>query len=1147
MSKSFVHLHTHTEFSLLDGAARIEDIVNKIKADGQPAIGCTDHGNLYGAIEFYKTCKANDIKPIIGTEAYMAYDTRYERLPRKGKEDDLGGGTGTGRKQYYHLTLLSKNETGYKNLIQLSSRAFLEGYYFKPRVDWDLLAEHSEGLIATTGCLGGHVLQSLLNDDFDMALNKAAKLQEIFGKENLFVEIQNHGLKEQIKTNPELIRIANKLNAPLLATNDSHYVDKSDAVSHDALLCVQVGARISDKDRFHFEGCEHYVKTSDEMRTLFNEHEDACDNSLLIAEKCELEIPFGVDRLPKFPVPDGFADDSEYLENLSFKGAAKRFGDILPDEVIERLIFELKVIKDMGFSSYFLVVFDLVNFAHENNIRVGPGRGSACGCLVSYALGITDIDPIKNDLIFERFLNPSRVSMPDIDMDFDSRYRDTIINYAASKYGKDRVAQIITFSTIKARAAIRDSARVLNKPFSLGDQVSKLVPSLVMGRDTPLFACFKETDEYEEGYARASELRKLHEDNKDVHEIIEVAKGLEGMRRQDGIHAAAVVISPEPLTNIVPVQRKSKPTDTIDDVPIVIQYDMAAVEDLGLLKMDILGLRNLDIISDTVDLIKQNYNLELDISSIPLDDKKTFALLQEADTTGVFQLESSQMKSLIKALYPETFDDIAALVALYRPGPMSVDMHLDYADRKNKRKEIEYFHPEAKEILSETYGLMIYQESMMKIAQHFAGYSLAEADNLRKACGKKIKSLMSKEKEKFIQGVIDKDYGEELGIKLFDIINNFANYAFNKSHSYGYGLLAYQTAFLKANYPLEYFAALLTAAKDTERSAKFLSECRSHSVIVTIPDINKSIDDFIPYEGKILFGLSSIRNVGITATQKILDERNINGLFKDFYDFCYRMDGLINKKVIESLIKAGAFETFGYPRQGLLVVSSEIIGKISKEKKKENKDHNINISIPDIEYDKKEKISLEKEMLGLYVSDHPLLKVDEEFFNQCDVKISELNNIPHNDFVNVGGVITNIQKKRTRKGDLMGIFNLEDLEDSIEAIIFPQYLQSLDDKLNDDGVVVLNARVDTRDETPKLIVQNITPFTFEKDAKGIIFRMSKKLFDKKYQTILDIIKNNPGDKIVSFQVENIIYRMPNHMSIDLNKFVNSLKLTIQNE
>ncbi len=937
MADSFTHLHVHTEYSMLDGAARIADVVAAAVADGQPALGITDHGNMYGILDFYKECRAQGIKPVIGSELYMAHESRHERPSRRGRMDDGGGDSDGGSKLYYHLTALAETDEGYRNLIKLSSEAFMSGYHYKPRSDWELLEQFSSGLIVTSGCLGGHVLQHLLKDDQEGALKAAGRLQDIFGRDNLFIELQDHGIPEQHRTNPQLLEIARRLQAPLLATNDSHYVERGDSVAHDALLCVQTGSQMSDPDRFKFHGDEHYLKSAREMRYLFDELPEACDNTLWIAERADVTIEFGKPQLPSFPLPAGFDSDADYLRHLTMEGARRRWGADLTDAIVERLSYELGVIESMGFSSYFLIVWDLIKHARDNNIRVGPGRGSAAGCAVAYTLWITDLDPIAYDLLFERFLNPSRVTMPDIDMDFDSRFRDEMIRYASERYGRDHVAQIVTFSTIKARAAVRDAARVLGYPYGLGDKVAKAMPPLIMGRDTPLYACLERHEKFEDGYKMAGDLRKMREEDPDAAKVIEVAKGLEGLRRQDGIHAAAVVITKEPLTTYLPIQRKPVGGQDIEHAPVVTQYEMHGVEELGLLKMDFLGLRNLDVISDTVELIQTTRGIELDIDAVALDDPATYALLQRGEGIGIFQLEGGPMRALMRALAPTAFEDICALLALYRPGPMAANMHNDYADRKNGRKPVEHLHPDAAEVLGDTYGLMIYQESLLRVAQKFAGFSLAEADLLRRACGKKKRDLIAKEREKFIAGCEATGYGATLGGQYFDIIEPFADYAFAKSHAYGYGYIAYQTAYLKANYPAEYLSALLTSVKtNLDKAAVYLAECRTMGIEVLVPDVNRSVADFTPVveldadagtEGRsIVFGLSAVRNVGGGLVALLVAEREANGSFVDFYDFVERVDfQVLNKKTIESLIKAGAFDSLGHRRQGLLRSFEHII------------------------------------------------------------------------------------------------------------------------------------------------------------------------------------------------------------------------------
>ncbi|MGH9105149.1 MAG: DNA polymerase III subunit alpha, partial [Acidimicrobiales bacterium] len=709
MSGSFAHLHLHTEFSMLDGAARVEEVVKRAAADGQPAVAITDHGNMYGVLDFYKSAREAGLKPVIGTEAYMAGESRFERPLRRGRLDDTGGEADEGDKLYYHLTLLAEDNTGYKNLLKLSSEAYLSGYWYKPRCDWELLERFHEGVIATTGCLGGVVNQALLRGDVEAASASAARLQDIFGRENLFVELQDHGLEKQRKANPQLVEIARRIEAPLLATNDSHYATREDHLAHDALLCVQTGSNMDDPKRFRFEGSEHYLKTAAEMRALFSELPEACDNTLWVAERADVTIELGKPKLPAFPSPGGFASSDQYLRHLSLVGAEQRYGSPVPAKVVERLDYELGVIASMGFSDYFLVCWDLIRHAREQKIRVGPGRGSAAGCCVAYCLRIVDLDPIRYDLLFERFLNPGRKQMPDIDMDFDERYRAEMIRYASERWGADHVAQIVTFSTIKARAAVRDAARVLGYPYSLGDRIAKAMPPLVMGRDTPLWACFQEDPKHADGYRVAAELREMCAADPDVKRVVDVAKGLEGLRRQDGIHAAAVVISADPLTEHLPVQRKPEPGGRPEDAPTVTQYEMHAVEELGLLKMDFLGLRNLSVVERALDMIEANTGARPDIDALPLDDPATYELLARGDTVGVFQLEGSNMRALVRALAPTDLGDVAALVALYRPGPMAANMHYDYADRKNGRQPLAYLHPDMADVLGDTYGLCIYQ------------------------------------------------------------------------------------------------------------------------------------------------------------------------------------------------------------------------------------------------------------------------------------------------------------------------------------------------------------------------------------------------------------------------------------------------------
>lgn len=1193
MTDSFTHLHVHTEFSMLDGASRLDDLVAKAVEDGQPAIGMTDHGNMYGALDFYKECNKQGIKPIIGTEAYMAHDHRSERPSRRGRVDDSGGETQGGNKLYYHLILLAENNEGYKNLIQLSSLAFMEGYYYKPRMDWELLEKYSSGLIATSGCLGGHVLQSLLNGDEKGALEKAARLQDIFGRDNFFIEMQDHGIPAQLDTNPQLLEIARKIKAPLLATNDTHYTHEHEHDSHDALLCVQTGSLMSDQNRLKFHGSDHYLKTAAEMRYLFREIPSACDNSLWIAERSNVEIEFGKPLLPNFPLPEGFADDEAYLRHLTQVGAEKRWGNDVPPAAVERLAYELQVICDMGFASYFLITWDLIKYARDNNIRVGPGRGSAAGCAVAYCLWITDLDPIEYDLLFERFLNPSRISMPDIDMDFETRYREDMIKYAAERYGRDHVAQIVTFGSIKARNAARDAARVLGYPYGVGDKVAKAMPPLVMGRDTPLKYCFEQHPKYVDGYKAAADLRAMYDTDPDIKKVIDVAKGLEGLKRSDGIHAAAVVITKDPVTDYVPIQRKPESGKDPEDAPVVTQYEMHGVEELGLLKMDFLGLRNLDVISDAEVMIKDRHDPDFDIEKTALDDKATYELLSRGDTIGIFQLESPPMRQLLKAMEPTTFPHIAAVLALYRPGPMSVNMHYDFADRMNGRQEVEYFHEDAKEVLGDTYGLMIYQESVMRVAQKFAGYSLAEADNLRKAMGKKSREVMAQARQAFEDGVVDEGYGTEMGPMLFDIIEKFADYAFNKSHTFGYGLITYQTAYMKAHYPVEYIASLLTSVKNNlDKAATYLADCRSMGIKVLPPDVNRSLINFgalspdelpegvtvaVGSPGAITFGLSAVRNVGEALVELLIAERSENGQFTSFHDFVERVpEQVLNKRTIESLIKGGGFDTLGHDRRALLTVFEHIIDTTVKRRREEEKGvmslfgdysdgddsstadggsdaFSERTPIPDnMEFDKSEKLRFEKEMLGLYVSDHPLFGVEAALKRKVEHNLIDLPNMEDGTPVVVGGIITNLARKFTKKGDQMAVFVLEDLDASIEITIFPRTLAEQGHKLEDDLIVSVKGRLDRRDESRfGIIGQTITVLQGLDDGPAAPLRLrlpANSLDELKVQRLKRILNEHPGESVVMVDLgQGKILKLADEFRVDLDRSVGELRMAFGHE
>jgi DNA polymerase-3 subunit alpha len=1119
---SFAHLHVHTEYSMLDGAARIKDVVAAAAADGQPALAITDHGVLYGVVDFVKEAKAAGIKPIIGMEAYLTEGSRFDR--------PVGNAN-----RRFHMNLIAENETGYRNLLQLSSRAFLEGYYYKPRMDFDLLAEHAEGIIATSGCLGGMVAQHLAPDslseegnkgqvrDFDAALAAAGRFQDIFGKDNFFIEIQDHGLAAQRAIMPDLLQISSLTGAPLLATNDAHYTRQAEHEAHDVLLCIQTGSLRAETGRLRFDSSDFYLKSAAEMRRLFPEetYPGACDNTLAIADRSTVDIEFGRILLPSFPVPSGETEVS-YLRKLVEQGAMDRYGSDAGPEVWDRVEHELKIIEEMGFPAYFLIVWDLIRHARESGIRVGPGRGSAAGSIVSYCLRITDIDPLAYGLIFERFLNPGRRQMPDIDMDFDERYRAEMIRYAAQKYGPDRVAQIVTFSTIKGKQALRDAARVLGHPYGVGDRVAKAMPPAILGREATLQQVLDPPppgadSTIKDWYANAQGLRDLYEADPAVRETVDAARGLEGLRRQDSIHAAAVVIAPEPLINVVPIQQKGEGAE------VVTQYEMYGVEALGLLKMDFLGLRNLSIIERCLELVEESTGERLDIDAVPLDDEKTFELLQSGNTVGVFQLEGNAMRSLIRSLKPDSFNDVIALVALYRPGPMGANMHNLYADRKNGRAPIEELHPALTDKLADTYQIMVYQEQVMSVAQEMAGYSMVDADNLRRAMGKKIKSVMKAEEDKFVAGCIAQGHSEKVGREIFALIEHFSGYGFNRSHSAGYGLVAYQTAYLKAHHPAEYMASLLTATKrDKDRTAVYLSECRQMGIEVLVPDVNESDSDFTVREGRIRFGLSAVRNVGEGVVEKIVEARK-EGPFESFHDFVDRVDvSALNKRTVESLIKAGAFDAMGYPRKGLTVVFEQILdGTLERRRNEDMGQFSLfagdpasvsqgHIEVPDLTWPKKIGLGFEKEMLGLYVSDHPLLAVGQALAAATTATIRELDEMADKTSVTIGGLVAGITRRWTRNGDPMIFFQLEDMEGSVEAVAFPRTVNDYGHVVVEDAVVIVSGSLDHRGDEVKMMAREIKELEVRDDSTVRLKAPAATLTPEMVSRLKVILSNHPG-------------------------------------
>jgi DNA polymerase-3 subunit alpha len=1135
MTKSFVHLHAHTEYSMLDGAAKIVDYLKKVKDLNQPAAAITDHGNLYGAMEFVQ--KANDlgIKPIIGYEAYITPGSRFDRPDRENNKR-------------YHLTLLAENNIGYQNLVELVSKAYTEGYYYKPRIDYELLDQHHDGLIALSGCLGGELAQHLAPDgsveegntsnerSFEKALDIAKKYQSIFGKENYFIEIHNHGIKQQLDILDDLVEIAELIDAPLVAANDSHYVEENGAEAHDALLCVQTNRTLDDESRFRFDGSGYYVKSAEEMRKLFPEdkYPGACDNTLAIANRVNYEFNFDNSYLPDFPIEDKNVSPEELLKIKVYEGGESKYGT-LTSEIIERIDYELDVINSMGFASYFLIVGDLIEFSKKRNIRTGAGRGSAAGSIVSYCLGITGIEPLEYGLIFERFLNKGRKSLPDIDMDFDERYRNDVIQYAIEKYGQDRVAHIVTFATIKAKQAIRDAARVLGLPFSSGDRVAKLMPPMILGNTATISECLSLDEENTSGYSKefysaSEELRKQYKNDEEAKQIIDIALGLEGLRRQDGIHAAAIVISPDTITKFLPIQQKGS------NAEIVTQYEMHTVEQLGLLKMDFLGLRNLSIVDRTLELIGSE---SLDIDNLKLDDEKTFKLFAEGKMTGVFQLESRVAQSTSRSLKPKRFEDIVALVALIRPGPLGAGMHNEFADRANNRKEIEYLHNDLESILNETYGVILYQEQVMQIAEKIAGFNLQEADNLRVAMGKKIPKVMEEQRKKFTDGAVSNNYSEQFAIELFDQIAYFAGYGFNKSHSVPYALLAYQTAYLKANYPAEYIAACLTAVKrDKDRTAIFLSEARDMGVKVSTPDINLSSSDFTVNDNEILFGLSAVRNVGDITADKIVLERESNGHFESIEDFLSRIDSRsLNKRGVEALIQGGGLDKFGLTRKGMFDSAIELIenAKELKANKENNQgslfemedSNSTHININNTEWDKKELLEREREMLGFFVSEDPLEGYGEVLKSESSHSIIELQSLEDEEEINVtiSGLISNVQKRVSRRGNPWIQFDIQDLTGSSGVLLFnklvDKYNASIDGEiyLKVSGTYVggsentIRAR-DIEVIEPSKMIENL-------DISPLRISVDEEKLDKKNLVLLkELLEKFPGLSSVELEVNS---------------------------
>ncbi|MET7766497.1 DNA polymerase III subunit alpha [Streptomyces sp. NPDC005393] len=1091
----FTHLHVHTQYSLLDGAARLKDMFNACNEMGMTHIAMTDHGNLHGAYDFYQQATGAGVTPIIGIEAYVAPESRrYKRRVQWGqphqKRDDVSGSGG-----YTHKTIWAANKTGLHNLFRLSSDAYMEGYFVKwPRMDKETISQWSEGLIASTGCPSGELQTRLRLGQFDEAVKAASEYQDIFGKDRYFLELMDHGIEIERRVRDGLLEVGKKLGIPPLVTNDSHYTYSRESEAHDALLCVQTGKNLSDPDRFRFNGTGYYLKSTEEMYAIDSSDawQEGCANTLLVAEQIDNTGWFEKrDLMPRFDVPEGYTEVSWFQEEVK-KGMARRFPGGVPEDRQKLVEYEMDVIIQMGFPGYFLVVADFIMWAKNNGIAVGPGRGSAAGSIVSYAMGITDLDPVEHGLIFERFLNPERVSMPDVDIDFDERRRGEVIRYVTEKYGHDKVAQIGTYGTIKAKNAIKDSARVLGYPYAMGDRITKAMPADVLGKGIPLSGI---TDSKHPRYSEAGEVRGMYENEPDVKKVIDTARGIEGLVRQMGVHAAGVIMSSETVTDHVPVFSPK------NDGQVVTQWDYPTCESLGLLKMDFLGLRNLTIMDDAVKMVRANKGVDLTLLDLTLDDPKTFELLCRGDTLGVFQFDGGPMRSLLRMMKPDNFEDISAVSALYRPGPMGMNSHINYALRKNGQQEITPIHPELeeplKEVLGITYGLIVYQEQVQKAAQVLAGYSLGQADLLRRAMGKKKPEVLQKEFVNFQKGARDKGYSDEAIQAVWDVLVPFAGYAFNKAHSSAYGLVTYWTAYLKANYPAEYMAALLTSVRDDkDKSAVYLNECRRMGIKVLTPNVNESEANFTAQgDDVILFGLTAVRNVGQNVVEAIIRGRKSKGKYTSFPDYLDKVEAVVcNKRTTESLIKAGAFDEMGHTRKGLTAHYETMIDNVVAVKRKEAEGQfdlfggaggddgggdgpgfGLDVEFSDIEWDKAYLLAQEREMLGLYVSDHPLFGVEHVLNEKADAAIAQLTGGEHADgaIVTIGGIISGLQRKMTKQGNAWAIATVEDLAGSLECMFFPATYQLVSTQLVEDAVVFVKGRLDKREDVPRLVAMEL--------------------------------------------------------------------------
>lgn len=1083
---SFAHLHVHTEYSMLDGAARISELVAEVARQEMPAVAMTDHGNMFGAYEFWRKARDVGVNPIIGMEGYLTPGTHRSDKTRVnfagGGEDDVSGGGA-----YTHLTLLAENTEGMHNLFRLASLASIEGYYFKPRMDIELLERFHKGVIATTGCPSGEVQTKLRLGLYDEAVKTAAEMRDLFGAENYFVEVMDHGLPFEKRVMADLVRLANDLGLPMVGTNDSHYTHAADAAAHEALLCVQSGSTLDDPKRFKFDSGDFYIKSAAEMRSLFADFPGAADNTLLIARRVSVEFDESANYMPDYPVEPGDSVDAAFRRAVD-EGLVERYPHGVPQEVRERADYEIGVITQMGFSSYFLVVADFINWAKDNGIRVGPGRGSGAGSMAAYAMKITELDPIVHGLIFERFLNPERVSMPDFDVDFDERRRGEVIRYVTEKYGDDRVAQIVTFGTIKAKQALKDASRVLGYPFGMGEKLTKAMPPSVMGKDIPLSGI---TDKSHERYKEAGDFRALLDADPDAKKVFETAQGLENLKRQWGVHAAGVIMSRAPLIDIIPIMKREQ------DGQIVTQFDFPTAESLGLVKMDFLALRNLTIIDDALDNIEESRGQRPVLEELSLDDQATYELLSRGETLGVFQLDGGPMRSLLRLLKPERFEDISAVLALYRPGPMGADSHTNYALRKNGQQDITPLHPELAEvlddILGETYGLIVYQEQVMEIARKLAGYSLAQADLLRRAMGKKKKEELDYQFEGFQAGMRSNGYSDKAIRTLWDILVPFSDYAFNKAHSAAYGLVSYWTGYLKAHYPAEYMAALLTSVSgDKDKSAVYLNECRRMKIDVLPPDINTSLATFTAVGDSIRFGLGAVRNVGLQVVNHIREARETKGAFTDFHDFVNKVSGhVLNRRTVDSLIKAGAFDLLGNTRRSLAEIHESVVDQAVRQKKAEEHgdvgfdfdsllDEHEESQTPKIinlpEWSKKELLALEREMLGLYVSDHPLSGMEIGLSENSDMTVAQLleSELDDGAVVQVAGLLTAVNHRVARNsGNPYAQATLEDFSGELSILFLGKSYLENQSALQPDSLLAVRGRVQHRDDEITMHAQSV--------------------------------------------------------------------------